>query len=411
MDQLLLQKYADFAVQVGVNVQKGQTLIIQCPVEGAFFARKCAEAAYRAGAGEVVVKYGDEQVDRLTMQYASEQTLCSVNPYLLRSYLDYAEAEGGACVLNIVARDPEIYAGLDTAKINKANLARRAALKEWQEDTMNNLVQWSIVAIPSPAWACKVFPGLEAAPAMEKLWQVIFDVCRVTGGDPVGEWQRHVAATAARRDKLNALDLASVRLQSANGTDLTVGLADDSVWAGASSVSAKGVGFIANIPTEEVFTAPHRDRVDGVVKGTKPYAYNGQLIEGFSVTFQNGKVVAHSAEKGEELLGELLDSDEGARRIGELALVPASSPINRSGVLFLNTLFDENAACHIAFGRGYPENVRGGETMTAEQLLQKGLNASQIHEDVMVGSPDMRITGITRTGEQVLIFENGEWAL
>ena len=411
MNQELLNKYAAFTVQVGVNVQKGQTLIIRCPVEGAYFGRACMEAAYKAGARDVVIRWEDEKAARIRMELGEEEALSETKPYELRSYLDYAESEGGCCLLAIHASDPEIFKGLDTAKINRVSLAKQEAMKSWREYTMKDRVQWCVVAIPTPAWAASVFPGLSEDEAQEKLWSAIFDVCRVTGGDPVSAWKEHVAKTAACRDKLNELQLESIHMTSANGTDLTVGLAEGHTWEGACSKAENGTVFIANVPTEEVFTAPHRERVNGVVKGTKPYVYNGQLIEGFSVTFKDGVVVDYSAEKNAELLGQLLDSDEGARRIGEIALVPASSPINRSGLLFYNTLFDENAACHIAFGAGYPTTVKGGAAMTTEQLLACGVNDSAIHEDVMVGAEDMTITGLTKTGETVTIFENGEWAI
>lgn len=411
MNQELLKKYAAFTVQVGVNVQKGQTLIIRCPVEGAYFGRACMEAAYKAGARDVVIRWEDEKAARIRMELGEEEALSETKPYELRSYLDYAESEGGCCLLAIHASDPEIFKGLDTAKINRVSLAKQEAMKSWREYTMKDRVQWCVVAIPTPAWAASVFPGLAEDEAQEKLWSAIFDVCRVTGGDPVSAWKEHVAKTSACRDKLNELQLESIHMTSANGTDLTVGLADGHTWEGACSKAENGAVFIANVPTEEVFTAPHRERVNGVVKGTKPYVYNGQLIEGFSVTFKDGVVVDYSAEKNAELLGQLLDSDEGARRIGEIALVPASSPINRSGLLFYNTLFDENAACHIAFGAGYPTTVKGGAAMTTEELLACGVNDSAIHEDVMVGAEDMTITGLTKTGETVTIFENGEWAI
>lgn len=411
MNQELLNKYAAFTVQVGVNVQKGQTLIIRCPVEGAYFGRACMEAAYKAGARDVVIRWEDEKAARIRMELGEEEALSETKPYELRSYLDYAESEGGCCLLAIHASDPEIFKGLDTAKINRVSLTKQEAMKSWREYTMKDRVQWCVVAIPTPAWAASVFPGLAEDEAQEKLWSAIFDVCRVTGGDPVSAWKEHVAKTSACRDKLNELQLESIHMTSANGTDLTVGLADGHTWEGACSKAENGAVFIANVPTEEVFTAPHRERVNGVVKGTKPYVYNGQLIEGFSVTFKDGVVVDYSAEKNAELLGQLLDSDEGARRIGEIALVPASSPINRSGLLFYNTLFDENAACHIAFGAGYPTTVKGGAAMTTEQLLACGVNDSAIHEDVMVGAEDMTITGLTKSGETVTIFENGEWAI
>ncbi len=411
MNQELLNKFAAFTVQVGVNVQKGQTLIIRCPVEGAYFGRACMEAAYKAGARDVVIRWEDEKAARIRMELGEEEALSETKPYELRSYLDYAESEGGCCLLAIHASDPEIFKGLDTAKINRVSLAKQEAMKSWREYTMKDRVQWCVVAIPTPAWAASVFPGLAEDEAQEKLWGAIFDVCRVTGGDPVSAWKEHVAKTSACRDKLNELQLESIHMTSSNGTDLTVGLAEGHTWEGACSKAENGAVFIANVPTEEVFTAPHRERVNGVVKGTKPYVYNGQLIEGFSVTFKDGVVVDYSAEKNAELLGQLLDSDEGARRIGEIALVPASSPINRSGLLFYNTLFDENAACHIAFGAGYPTTVKGGAAMTTEELLACGVNDSAIHEDVMVGAEDMTITGLTKTGETVTIFENGEWAI
>ncbi len=409
MNQDLLRQYAAFAVRVGVNPQKGQTLIITAPIEGAAFVRLCAQEAYDAGVREVVVKYDDEKLNRIRMERTALEVLTDVKPHILRSYLDYAESEGGACILNVLASDPEIYKGLDPEKINRVSATRREALKPWRDKTLKDEVQWSIVAIPSAAWAAKIFPG--QADAEEKLWQAIFDVCRVKeDGDVVAAWKEHVARTTARRDRLNALQLDSIRLQSANGTDLTVGLADGHIWEGAQSKTPEGYTFIANIPTEEVFTAPHRERVNGVVHGTKPYVYNGNLIENFWVRFENGLVVEHHAEKGEELLSKLLDTDPGARRIGEIALVPASSPINQSGLLFYNTLFDENAACHIAFGQGYPGTVEGGNAMTQEELLGCGVNSSLVHEDVMVGAADMTITGLTKNGETVSIFENGEWA-
>ena len=412
MDEQLLREYADFAVKVGVNVRPGQTFIIQAPVEGAFFARLCAAAGYEAGAARVLVRYKDERLARLDMERASEEALCDNKPWLLRSYLDYAEAPGGVCILHVLAEDPELYAGLDAGKVNRVALARQAALRPWQAYTMANRVQWCIVAIPSPAWARKVFPALPEREAVEALWQRIFTACRVRPGrSAVEAWREHVAALAARRDKLNALGLTRVRLVTPEGTDLTVGLADEAVWSGANSTTPAGADFIANIPTEEVFTAPHRDKVDGVVRGTKPYVYNGQLIEDFTLWFEGGRAVRCAARVGEAQLRELLASDPGACRLGELALVPASSPINRAGVLFYNTLFDENAACHIAFGEGYPETIRGGEGMEKPALAARGLNQSDIHEDLMVGSAALTVTGRTADGREVTLFRQGEWAL
>ena len=410
MDKVLLGKYAEFIVKVGLNVQKDQTLIIRCPIEGAFFGRACMEAAFKAGARDVVMRYEDEKAARIRMELGSEEALCDVKPYELRSNLDYAESEGGVCMLAIDGDDPEIFKGLDAAKLNRVNMARRTAMAPWRKYTMGDKVQWCIVAMPTPAWAHSIYPDLAEDEAVETLWKTIFDVCRVTNGDPVGEWKEHVINMNRHRDALNNMNLESVHFESANGTDLVVGLADDHIWEGPSAIAENGAEFIANIPTEEVFTAPHRERVNGVVKGTKPYVYNGQLIEGFSVTFKDGKVIEHSAAKNDDLLGELLASDEGSCHIGEVALVPVTSPINQSGLLFYNTLFDENAACHIAFGAGYPGTVKGGTAMTPEELLAHGVNISAVHEDVMVGSADMKITGLTKTGENILIFQDGQWA-
>ena len=411
MNQELLQKYADFIVKVGVNVRPGQAFLIRCPVDMAFFAHCCARAGYEAGARDVIVRYEDEQLARIRMEMGEENALSQVLPYELRSWLDYAESDGGCCLLAIHASDPEAFAGLDAAKLNRVSMARRKAMKPWNDYTMNDRVQWSIAALPSVPWAKKIFPELDADAAMEALWKLIFDVCRVTGGDPVNEWQAHMERLSTLRDKMNALDLESVHFESSNGTDLTVGLADQAVWESAASKSEKGVVFLPNIPTEEVFTAPHKDRVEGIVYGTKPYVFNGQLIKNFRVTFEKGRVVDYHAEQGQVLLGRLLDGDEGSRSIGEVALVPASSPINRSGKLFYSTLFDENAACHIAFGASYPGTTKGGTALTKEELLARGMNQSRLHEDVMIGAEDSHITGKCRDGRTVELFRDGVWVL
>ena len=407
----LLKKYADFIVRVGVNPQPGQTLIVNCSLEAAPLARLCVRSAYEAGARDVLVNWSDNAVSRSRMELADEAALTDFKSWQLRRYLDYAESEGGVCVLHLLADDPEVYAGLDGGKISRVNAANRKFMEPWRGYTMNDRVQWSIAAMPSVPWAKKMFPELDADAAMEKLWQLIFDVCRVTGGDPVNEWKAHLDRLTVLRDKMNAFDLESVHFRSSNGTDLTVGLAEEARWESAASKSEKGVVFLPNIPTEEVFTAPHKDKVNGIVYGTKPYVFNGQLIKGFHVTFRDGKVVAHGAEAGADLLGQLLDTDEGARHIGEVALVPASSPINRSGALFYSTLFDENAACHIAFGASYPGTTVGGTGLTKEQLLARGMNQSSLHEDVMIGAEDSEITGKCRDGRVVELFKDGVWVL
>ncbi len=407
----LLKKYADFIVRVGVNPQPGQTLIVNCSLEAAPLARLCVRSAYEAGARDVLVNWSDNAVSRSRMELASEEALTDFKSWQLRRYLDYAESEGGVCVLHLLADDPEVFAGLDGGKISRVNAANRKFMEPWRRYTMNDRVQWSIAAMPSASWAKKMFPELDEADAIEKLWQLIFGVCRVTGGDPVNEWKAHLDRLTTLKDKMNAFDLESVHFKSSNGTDLIVGLAEEARWESAASKTEKGVVFLPNIPTEEVFTAPHKDKVNGIVYGTKPYVFNGQLIKGFHVTFKDGKVVEHGAVEGVDLLGQLLDTDEGARHIGEVALVPASSPINRSGALFYNTLFDENAACHIAFGASYPGTTVGGTDLTKEQLLDRGMNQSSLHEDVMIGAEDSAITGKCRDGRTVELFRNGVWVL
>ena len=256
----LLKKYADFIVRVGVNPQPGQTLIIRCPLEAAPLARLCVRSAFEAGARDVQVDWNDNAVSRSRMELGSEEALTDFKPYQLRRYLDYAESEGSVCVLHLIADDPEVYAGLDSAKISRVNAANRKFMAPWREYTMNDRVQWSIAAMPSAPWAKKMFPDLDADAAIEKLWQLIFDVCRVTGGDPVGEWKAHLDRLMTLRDKMNAFDLESVHFKSSNGTDLTVGLADKASWESAGSRNEKGVEFLPNIPTEEGFTAPTRTR-------------------------------------------------------------------------------------------------------------------------------------------------------
>ena len=408
---LLLKKYADFIVRVGCNVQPGQVMIIRCSLEAAPLARLCVRSGFEAGARDVQVDWSDNAVSRARMELGTEEALTDFKPYQLRRYLDYAESEGSVCVLHLLADDPEVYAGLDSGKLSRVNAAQRRFMEPWRVYTMNDRVQWSIAAMPSRPWAKKMFPDMEEEDAVEKLWRLIFDVCRVTGGDPVNEWKAHLDRLTELSSKMNALDLESVHFESANGTDLTVGLADQARWDSASARSERGVVFLPNIPTEEVFTAPHKDRVNGVVYGTKPYVFNGQLIKGFHVTFKDGKVIEHGADQGEELLTQLLDTDEGARRIGEVALVPASSPINRSGALFYSTLFDENAACHIAFGASYPGTTVGGTGLSKEELLARGMNQSTLHEDVMIGAEDSHITGLCRDGRTVDLFRDGVWVL
>lgn len=407
-DELLYQ-YGQMAVKAGVNIQKGQTLIINAPISARRLVRNCALAAYEAGAREVVVHYSDEQLSRIKMEKTDIEVLCDVKDWIQNSYLEYIKGEGSRAILSITGSDPQLYKGIDREKINRASAAKMKAMAEYRDYTMASRIQWCIVAVPTENWAKKVFPDLERDRAVEKLWQTIFDVSRVEG-DAVKNWKEYARQRRIRRDKVNAMKLKELHFTSSNGTDLHIGLADDRVWGGVSEYSEAGVEFIPNMPTEELFTAPHKDKVNGVVHSTKPYVYNGDLIEDFTLVFKDGTVVDYDAKKGKELLKQLLETDEGARRIGEVALVPSSSPINQKNILFYNTLFDENASCHIALGQGYPGTVEGGEKMSIRQLLEKGVNDSIVHEDIMIGARDTDIVGLCEDGSTVQLFKNGQWA-
>jgi aminopeptidase len=412
MNQKLLQKYAEFAVIIGTNPQPHQTLIIISPIMTAEFARLCAKVAYKeCHVKDVIIQYSDEKMNRIRMEYGTEKALTDIKPHKLREQLDYLESVGGACFLYIIADDPEIFKGLEISKINAVNKASRTALLPARKYTMNNLVQWSIVALPTPSWAQKVFPKTNPENAVKKLTKAIFDVCRVTNGNPVEEWKEHLAYLEKCKNYINSLNLDHVHITNSLGTDLHVGLADDSLWEGAISQTPEGYAFLANIPTEEIFTAPHKDRVNGIVYSTKPYVYNGNLIKDFWVKFKDGKVIEHGAKQGEKLLEQLLDTDDSSRHIGELAFVPSTSLINKSGILFYETLFDENAACHIAFGDGYPSTIKNGNNLTQEELSNRGLNHSLIHEDIMIGSDDLHITGYTKNGSEIVVFNNGNWVI
>ncbi len=409
MNNILLKKYATFAVKVACGLKKGQTLVITCPADRSDFAVMCAEVAYEVGAREVVVHFNDDRLQRLKMKNCSEEVLVDVKPYIERMRLDYIEGEGGAVLLNITGRDPEMYKGLDGRKVEAANKALNIALESVYKYVMNGLIQWAVVAVPSTAWNKKVFPGLDEAQAEKKMWEAIFLCSRVSGGEPEKEWEIYLERSMKRREFLNKQRFSSLKLSAPNGTDITIGLADDHIWEGGDSVTPEGNHYIANVPTEEIFTAPHRERVDGVVYGTKPYIYNGDVIDEFFIRFRDGVAVEYYAKIGEELLKKMIEGDAGSCRIGEIALVDNHSGVGQSNLLYYNTLYDENAACHIAFGRAYATCIKGGPDMTKEQLLDKGANDSLWHEDVMIGRDDMDIVGIKADGSQVQIFKNGEF--
>lgn len=404
-----MQKYAALAVHIGVNVQKGQLLILSSPVECAFFARLCMEEAYRAGACEVQMVWTDEQSERLRYEYENLETLTAIAPWRVEQKKN--QIDRGCCFLYISADTPGLLGHIPGERLQAAGLARRTAFEPFQYYTMANHGQWSIVAVPTPNWALKVFPGHTAEQATDLLWDAILASVRIgENNDPVAEWKRHDQALEENAQRLNSYNFQSLHITNGLGTDLTVELVSGHIWSGGGSTTHSGTFFNPNLPTEEVFCMPYRLGVNGRVVSTKPLSYQGKLIEDFSLVFREGKVVEHTARAGEDALHNLLTVDEGSAYLGEVALVPHCSPISQSGVLFLETLFDENASCHLALGEAYPENLTGGLEMTKEELLSHGANQSKEHCDFMFGSADLHIEGIRQDGSQVPVFKHGNFS-
>jgi len=404
-----LDKYARLCVEVGINIQKNQPLVINAPVEGAEFVRLVAKHAYELGAKQVHVNWNDEVLTRLRYENAPMEVFENFPKW----YADGLEefAEDGAGFLSIYSQDPELLKGIDPKKIAAYNKSSSMALKEFRKYTMNDINAWCVVSIPTKGWAKRVFPELSDEEAMEKLWDAIFKATRMDLDDPVKAWQKHLDNLAKKVEYLNEMKFKKLYYKSSNGTDLEVELPEGHIWAGGGGKNSKGVYFVANMPTEEVFTMPLKTGVNGVVYSTKPLHYGGNLINDFKLTFKDGRVVDFEAKEGYEVLKDLLGLDEGAKYLGEVALVPYDSPISKSNIIFLNTLFDENASCHFALGKAYPTNIEGGENMTDEELEKAGVNDSLTHVDFMVGSEDLSIVGETHDGKRVQIFENGNWAI
>ena len=404
----MLEKYAKLAVKKGVNLQKNQVLLINTPVECVDFARAIAKVGYEEGAKEVIVHYGDQTIQRLKLEKASIDTLKDVPNWVAESYNSYARE--GCCVISISASDPDGYKGIPMEKISAFQKSRQLALKEYYDYSMSNKIRWTVVSVPTEAWAVKVFKDSNSKDAVDKLWEVIFDVVRLNNDDPIKAWDVHNKNIAKKLEFLNEYKLKKLHYKNSQGTDLTIELPEDHIWLGGAEKCSSGIEFNANMPTEEVFTLPKRNGVNGTVTSSKPLSYSGNLINNFSLTFEDGKVVDYKAEEGYDTLKDLLESDEGARYLGEVALVPYDSPISNSNIIFYNTLFDENAACHLAFGRSYPICLVNGENLSTEELLNKGANDSIIHVDFMIGTKDLDIVGYTSENKEIKIFTNGNWA-
>ena len=403
-----LQEYARLLVRVGLNVQRGQTLVISSPVECAYFARLCAAEAYAVGCKEVVMNWHDDALGRMKYLYADDAVFDDVPLWRRHFFNDYAQE--GAAYLAISASDPENLKGVDGSRIIRAQQASGKALKEFDRLQMCSGFPWCIASIPIPSWAKTVFPEDGEERAMERLWDAIFRAVRISGdGKAVEKWQAHLKTLHARMEKLNALKFKSLHYTNALGTDLTVELPEGHIWEAGNDVTLSGQEYIANLPTEELFTSPLKTGVNGVVYASLPLVHDGNIIDGFHFVVKDGKIVEARARQGEETLQAAIAVDEGASYFGEVALVPYDSPISNQKILFYNTLFDENAACHIAFGEAYP-CLEGGQKMTKEELKARGLNDSITHVDFMVGTPDLRIVGTTHDGREIPVFENGNFA-
>ena len=403
-----LREYARLLVEVGVNIQKGQNLVLASPVECAPFARMCAQAAYAAGCREVIMNWRDDVLSREKFLRAADDVFDTVPEWNRHFYNDYAKE--GAAYLAISASDPENLKGVDQDRIIRSQRSGSEALKPFYRLQMANGFPWCIASIPIPSWAEKVFPG--CSDAVEKLWEAIFQSVRINGdGKAVERWKEHLRLLEERRDKLNALRFASLRYRNSLGTDLTIRLPEGHLWATGGGETPAGQRFIANMPTEEIFTAPLRDGVDGVVVSSMPLCQDGNIIDKFSFVVKKGRIEEARAEVGQEALEAAISLDEGARYFGEVALVPYDSPISNQKILYYNTLFDENASCHLAFGEAYNECIQGGLSMDKEELKALGLNDSIAHVDFMVGTADLSIVGTTHDGREVPVFVNGNFAL
>lgn len=406
MKKSVLRKYAQLIVRSGLNVQKGQEVIINTGLDQPDFVAMVVEECYKAKAKKVTVQWNYGPVSKLNTRYQTVKTMGTVEKWEQERHQHYCDVI--PAFLHLGAADPDGMKGVNTKKMAKARQMSYPILKPYSE-YLDGKRQWCIAAIPGKAWAKKLFPGERSSTAMEKLWQAILSAARVDE-DPVKAWQEHNENLKRRCAYLNDLQIRSLHYTADNGTDLTVGMIPEAQFCGGAEESTRNVSFNPNIPSEECFVSPMRGKAEGIVYATKPLSYSGQLIENFSIRFENGKAVEWKAEKGQELLEQMLTMDEGAAYLGECALVPQSSPINQTGLLFYNTLFDENAVCHLAVGRGFNDTIRDWYNKTNEECKQLGINDSMIHVDFMIGCDSMNIDAVCADGTTKAIFRNGSWA-
>ena len=403
-----IERYAKLVVRKGVNVMPGQEVVLMTPVECAPFARLLVSAAYEAGAGHVTVIWNDDAVTRLTYENV-ELAYFEQTPEWQRVQLD-SLAEAGACFIFVEGADPEALRGIDPKKPAAASKAKNSQCTVYRRGLDFNVNPWCIAGAPVAAWARHVFPDVPDEVATYRLWCSILSVARADGDDPESDWELHDATFEKNLRFLNDRHFDALQYRSSNGTDFTVGLTDRHIWAGGKCETPEGHPFFPNIPTEEVFTSPDRMRADGVVHSALPLIHHGNKVEDFWLKFENGMVVEYGARVGEDTLKSILETDEGARRLGEVALISKNTPIRESETLFFDTLYDENASCHLALGVGFPECYDGGYEMSAEELRERGVNTSATHVDFMIGTDDLTITGIQADGTEVPVFVNGQWS-
>ena len=407
MNKTRLKKYAALIAKSGLNIQKGQDVTITAELDQPEFVKMVVDECYKAGARRVTVDWTYQPLTKSHVRYCSEKTLSTLEEWQIKKLEQQADTLSAR--LFLTSEDPDGLAGINLKKYAKSMAAKRRIIKPIR-DRAENKHQWCIAAVPGKAWAKKVFPDLKVSVAVEKLWEAILECSRVTD-DPIAEWNRHNENLQKRCDYLNSLNIKELKYKSSNGTDFRVGLIPNVLFcAGGEYTLGSGVYFNPNIPTEEAFVSPMRGDADGIVYSSMPLSYDGQLIDEFFLRFENGKVVETGAKQGADVLAEMVSMDEGASYLGECALVPYSSPIRKSGILFYNTLFDENAACHFAIGAGFTNLLAGYENYTEDEIHAMGINDSMTHVDFMIGTSDLMITALTRDGNEVKIFENGEWA-
>lgn len=404
-----IEKYVELILKVGLKIKNGDKLVVRCPIEARDFAVECTRKAYELGAGEVVVDYRDQLISRLKYENESLDVLTDIPKHKVDKENYYMERK--AKYLSVTGSDPDAFKGVDAEKLFKSNLANSKALRDFSAKMMANYVSWIVVGASIPSWATKVFPDLEEGEAVRRLWFEIFNSVRLFEEDPIKALENHVDNLNRYSKFLNDAKFEKLIYKSQKGTDLEVGLPKGYIFAGAGDVNSDGEEFIANMPSEEVFSAPRLDGVNGKVYSTLPLNYNGNLIEDFYLVFKDGEVVDYDAKAGKEYLKNILDTDEGAKRLGEVALVSYNTPISMRKVLFYNTLYDENASCHFALGKSYPTCLEGGEKLSIEELKERGMNDSLTHVDFMVGDQTTEIIGVKENGEEVQIFKEGNFVI